>query len=117
MGGQGRHQKYQKNPPYRIESKCKFFPQCDGCQLQNLDYNKQLELKRNMVENNLKRIGKIENVVVKDTIGMDYPFRYRNKAEFKVGKKIIKQAIIKEKPMKLYLWTNLLFKMKLQMIY
>ncbi len=69
-----------------------------------------------MVENNLKRIGKIENVVVKDTIGMDYPFRYRNKAEFKVGKNY-KIGYYKRKPMKLYLWTNLLFKMKLQMIY
>ncbi len=84
--GVGKTLEILEKSPYRIESKCKFFSQCDGCQLQNLDYNKQLELKRNMVENNLKRIGKIENVVVKDTIGMDYPFRYRNKAEFKVGK-------------------------------
>lgn len=72
--------------PYRIGSKCEFFPQCDGCQLQNLDYYKQLEFKKNIVENNLERIGKINNVVVKDTIGMEYPFRYRNKAEFKVEK-------------------------------
>ncbi|MCF6462427.1 23S rRNA (uracil(1939)-C(5))-methyltransferase RlmD [Clostridium sp. Cult1] len=84
--GIGKTLEILEKSPYRIESKCKFFSQCDGCQLQNLDYNKQLELKRNIVENNLKRIGKIENVVVNDTIGMEYPFRYRNKVEFKVGK-------------------------------
>ncbi|HSH36773.1 MAG TPA: 23S rRNA (uracil(1939)-C(5))-methyltransferase RlmD, partial [Schnuerera sp.] len=84
--GMGKTLEILEKSPYRIESKCKFFPQCDGCQLQNLDYKKQLELKRNMVENNLKRIGKIKNIYVKDTIGMEYPFRYRNKAEFKVGK-------------------------------
>ncbi len=71
---------------YRVESKCDFFPKCDGCQLHNLDYEKQLELKRNMVKNNLERIGKIENVKINKTIGMDNPYRYRNKANFKVDK-------------------------------
>ena len=72
--------------PYRVKSECQYFPQCDGCQLHNLNYEKQLELKRDMVKNNLNRIGKISDVLVKDTIGMDYAYRYRNKGEFKVGK-------------------------------
>ena len=75
------------NPsPYRVESKCEYFHQCDGCELHNLKYDKQLELKTNLVKNNLERIGKIKDVLIKDTIGMDYPYRYRNKGEFKVGK-------------------------------
>ena len=45
-----------------------------------------MELKKNIVKNNLERIGKIKDVLVKDTIGMEYPYRYRNKGEFKVGK-------------------------------
>lgn len=72
--------------PYRVESKCEYSLQCDGCELHNLKYEKQLELKKNMVKNNLERIGKIKDVSIKDTIGMDYPYRYRNKGEFKVGK-------------------------------
>ena len=72
--------------PYRIKSKCDYFPLCHGCQLHNLNYEKQLEIKTNMVKNNLERIGKIENVKVNNTIGMDNPYRYRNKANFKVDK-------------------------------
>ena len=75
-----------ESSPYRVESKCDFFPKCDGCQLHNLDYEKQLELKRDMLKNNLERIGKIENVKINKTIGMDNPYRYRNKANFKVDK-------------------------------
>ena len=71
--------------PHIIESKCEYFPQCDGCQLHNLNYIKQLEFKRDMVKNNLERIGKLIDIEVKDTIGMDCPYRYRNKAEFKIG--------------------------------
>lgn len=72
--------------PYRQEAKCKYFNECSGCQLQNLKYEKQLKLKKNIVKNNLERIGKLKDVLIKDTIGMDYPYRYRNKGEFKVGK-------------------------------
>ena len=75
-----------ESSPYRVESKCDFFPKCDGCQLHNLDYEKQLELKRDMLKNNLERIGKIENVKINKTIGMDNPYRYRNKANFKIDK-------------------------------
>jgi len=75
-----------KESPYRVASKCEYFGQCGGCELHNLRYNKQLELKTNLVKNKLERIGKLEDVIVKNTIGMDYPYRYRNKEEFKVGK-------------------------------
>lgn len=70
---------------YKADSKCRYFPECDGCQLHNLDYKRQLRFKKDMVKNNLKRIGKVTDVEIKDTIGMEYPYRYRNKAEFKVG--------------------------------
>ena len=60
--------------------------ECGGCQVQELDYKKQLELKTNEVKQVINRIGKLENVVVYDTIGMDNPYRYRNKAQFPIKK-------------------------------
>ncbi len=71
--------------PYRVDSKCEHLGKCGGCELHNLRYDKQLELKRHIVKNNLERIGKIQDMLVKDTFGMDSPYRYRNKGEFKVG--------------------------------
>lgn len=71
--------------PYRVESKCEHLDKCGGCELHDLRYDKQLELKKDIVKNNLERIGKIKGVLVKDTIGMEYPYRYRNKGEFKVA--------------------------------
>ena len=85
--GVGKATEIVEKSPYRVKSKCNFFPECSGCQLHNLDYKKQLELKRDMVKNNLERIGKIDNIKVNKIIGMDKPYRYRNKADFKVDKK------------------------------
>lgn len=68
---------------YRVDSICKL-DECGGCQIKNLDYKKQLEIKTNEVREVLKRIGKIDDVLVYDTIGMKNPYRYRNKAQFPI---------------------------------
>lgn len=68
----------------RIEPICEIEHECGGCQIQSIDYNKQLEIKKNTVINNIKRIGGLENVLIHDTIGMKNPYRYRNKAQFPV---------------------------------
>lgn len=70
---------------FRVDRKCDL-KECGGCQVQELDYKKQLELKTNEVKQVINRIGKLENVVVYDTIGMDNPYRYRNKAQFPIKK-------------------------------
>ena len=69
----------------RIVPRCEYFKKCGGCQLQELGYRAQLKLKTNIVKNAIERIGKLEGVKVNETIGMENPFRYRNKGEFKVG--------------------------------
>ena len=74
-----------EHSPYRVERVCDdSLKMCGGCQIQELDYNKQLELKTNEVKQVISRIGKIEGATIHDTIGMETPFRYRNKAQFPV---------------------------------
>lgn len=81
---------------YRVEPKCNVANVCGGCQLLSLDYKKQLELKKELVKNNLLNIGKLnEDVLDKsdfDIIGMDSLYSFRNKIIVPFGlrdKKII----------------------------
>lgn len=84
--GYARLMKVLKPSPYRVEPKCPCARACGGCQLQFLSYEKQLEFKKNKVKGNLERIGGFEQVEIEKVIGMEHPWRYRNKAQFPVGK-------------------------------
>ena len=76
--------------PFRIQPKCQFHKQCGGCQIQAMDYAKQLEFKHNKVRNNLIRIGGLDaeyvDSIMEAPVGMETPFYYRNKAQFPFGK-------------------------------
>lgn len=76
--------------PFRVQPKCQFHKQCGGCQVQAMDYAKQLEFKHNKVRNNLIRIGGLDaeyvDSIMETPVGMDTPFNYRNKAQFPFGK-------------------------------
>lgn len=67
--------------PYRRKPECKYFGICGGCHFMDIDYNKQIEFKTQIVKDQLKRIGKID-VEVNKTIPSDLEFGYRNKMEF-----------------------------------
>jgi 23S rRNA (uracil1939-C5)-methyltransferase len=72
---------------FRVEPDCPVYSKCGGCQLQHMSYEGQLQAKKKQVEGVLSRIGKIENVIVHDVLGMDDPWRYRNKAQVPVGER------------------------------
>lgn len=72
--------------PDRREPCCPVAKQCGGCQLQHLSYAAQLAYKTKEVQDDLERIGGITDVTVRPAIGMEEPWRYRNKAQFPVGK-------------------------------
>ncbi|KTD83143.1 23S rRNA (uracil(1939)-C(5))-methyltransferase RlmD [Paenibacillus etheri] len=83
----------------RIAAPCEIYDQCGGCQLQHMEYTAQLAWKRQLVVDNLERIGKLrvsgagedagteqtEGILVRPTLGMDEPWRYRNKAQVPIG--------------------------------
>ncbi len=81
----GKLMKILKTSSGRVEPFCSAYKQCGGCNLQHMSYESQLEFKTNIVRENIKRIGKIEDIVVHETIGMDTPLKYRNKAQYPVG--------------------------------
>ncbi len=78
----------------RVTPICSHARRCGGCSIMQLSYEKQLEWKQNKVANCLKRIGGIENVeeLMEPIVGMEehinsFPaIRYRNKAQFPVGR-------------------------------
>ena len=74
--------------PDRVDPKCPVHRQCGGCQMQALAYEKQLEYKQNKIRNNLMRIGgfHIEHIPMQPIIGAQETFRYRNKAQFPIGR-------------------------------
>lgn len=76
--------------PIRVEPRCLYARSCGGCQIQQMDYPKQLEFKEKKIKNDLVRIGGFEeefiNEVMEPIVGMEEPFAYRNKAQFPIGK-------------------------------
>lgn len=70
---------------YGATPRCEFARQCGGCQLQAMTYEAQLDFKAKKVWNHLTRIGGLTDLAVPEIIGMEDPWRYRNKAQFPFG--------------------------------
>ncbi len=68
--------------PLRREAPCRYFGYCGGCKWQNLDYQQQLEFKRQQVVESLEHIGGISPELVHATLPSPLQFGYRNKMEF-----------------------------------
>ncbi len=69
----------------RMEPVCSIYKNCGGCNLQHIDYKAQLDFKTNRVVQVINRIGKLEEVIVHSTIGMERPYNYRNKVQLPVS--------------------------------
>lgn len=71
--------------PIRQDPKCPVFKRCGGCHLQHIKYENQLEIKGGFIEDAMQRIGGFENLKCDEVIGMENPYRYRNKCIFPIG--------------------------------
>lgn len=70
-----------KPSPERVEPVCKYFTLCGGCDFQHIPYEKQIEIKKEILKDQLLRIGKVDLPIEK--VYPSQPFNYRNKAQFK----------------------------------
>lgn len=72
---------------YRVEPICPVYKRCGGCQIQHISYEGQLDFKKKRVKDCIERIGKLEDVVIHNTLGMQNPYRYRNKVQLPIGER------------------------------
>lgn len=81
--------KIRRQSPHRIKPLCPIYELCGGCQLQHLQYGQQLKEKRDIVIQSLERHTRlqIDKLDIRETIGMDDPWGYRNKSSFQVSEK------------------------------
>ncbi|MEG0133228.1 MAG: 23S rRNA (uracil(1939)-C(5))-methyltransferase RlmD [Clostridium sp.] len=70
---------------HRAEPVCKIYKRCGGCNLQHVSYDEQLRFKTQRVKDVIERVGKIENLKIHNTLGMEFPYNYRNKVQLPVG--------------------------------
>ena len=68
----------------RVESDCLTYKRCGGCNLRHVKYEETLKMKRNAVQSLVNKTLK-NKIEVKETIGMENPYYYRNKAQYPVG--------------------------------
>jgi len=71
--------------PDRVEPPCPHFRECGGCQWQHVSYQAQLRHKTAMVRDALSRIGGLSDVEIGEAWGMDKPWLYRGRAEYRAA--------------------------------
>lgn len=69
---------------HRIESDCKTYKRCGGCSLRHIQYAETLNMKRNAVQSLVNKTLQTK-IKVEETLGMENPYHYRNKAQYPVG--------------------------------
>jgi 23S rRNA (uracil1939-C5)-methyltransferase len=67
---------------HRVAPRCAHFEHCGGCSWQHLDYAQQLAWKERQVRDHLERLAGMPDPPVLPIMGMDEPWRYRNKMEY-----------------------------------
>lgn len=68
----------------RMESDCITYKRCGGCSLRHIQYEETLKMKQNAVQSLINKTLK-NKIEVQETLGMERPYHYRNKAQYPIG--------------------------------
>ena len=68
----------------RVEIDCETYKRCGGCDLRHIEYRKTLEMKQNAIQSLVNKTLK-NKIKVEETLGMEKPYFYRNKAQYPIG--------------------------------
>lgn len=79
--------KFHEYSPNRAVPFCQHYGVCGGCKWQVLPYSEQIRYKQKQVEDNLRRIGKIDLPEISPILGSEKTEFYRNKLEFTFSNK------------------------------
>jgi len=77
----------------RVTPLCPYFTLCGGCSLQTIKYSYQLYFKKELLKENLKKIGSINPEIVQDMIPSSQKWYYRNKVQHILSK--TKKGVLK----------------------
>ena len=73
-----------KQSENRVASDCTTYKRCGGCSLRHIKYKETLKVKQNAVQSLVNK--SLNNKIkVEETLGMEHPYHYRNKAQYPVG--------------------------------
>ena len=73
-----------KASPVRETEDCQTYKRCGGCQLRHIKYEETLKIKQNAVQSLVNKTLK-QKIKVEETLGMENPYHYRNKAQYPLG--------------------------------
>ena len=73
-----------KASPVRETEDCQTYKRCGGCQLRHIKYEETLKIKQNAVQSLVNKTLK-QKIEVEETLGMENPYHYRNKAQYPLG--------------------------------
>ena len=85
--------KIHKLSPFRISSSCPIHSACGGCSFQTLDYQEELQFKKEKVRNVFKKFAHMD-IEVKDVSASPSIYEYRNKIEIPLSKDLRNNLIL-----------------------
>jgi 23S rRNA (uracil1939-C5)-methyltransferase len=80
-------QEFHQYSEDRVEPFCEHYWNCGGCKWQHLSYEAQIQHKQKVVEDNLRRIGKVDIGEILPIKGAEKTQYYRNKLEYSFSNK------------------------------